>query len=53
MRVVEIKLKNVRPVVCPAGKKNCIGCSYKMTVGLLLRGNEPVVICNYKEEEEK
>lgn len=53
MRVVEIKLKNVRPVVCPAGGKNCIGCPHKMTVGMLLRGKEPVVICGYEEAEEK
>lgn len=50
MRVVEIKLKNVRPVVCPVGGKNCIGCPHKMTVGMLLRGKEPVVICGYEEE---
>lgn len=52
MRVVEIKLKNVRPVVCPISTKNCIGCPYNMSIGLLLHGREPIVICGYEEEEE-
>ena len=51
MRFVEIKLKDVRPAVCPSGAKNCIGCPYNMSIGLLLRGKEPVVICGYEEEE--
>ena len=53
MRVVEIKLKDVRPVVCPISTKNCIGCSYNMSIGLLLGGREPIVICGYDEEEEE
>ena len=53
MRVVEIKLKNVRPVKCYASVKNCIGCPYNMWIGLLLGGREPIVICGYDEEEEE
>lgn len=53
MRVIEINLKDVRPIVCPAGGKNCIGCPFNMAVGLLLRGKEPVVICGYEEEEKE
>lgn len=52
MRLVEIELKDVRPIVCPTSTKNCIGCPYNMSIGLLLRGTEPVVICGYKEKEE-
>ena len=52
MRLVEIKLKDVRPIVCPTSTKNCIGCPYNMSIGLLLRGTEPVVICGYEEKEE-
>lgn len=52
MRVVEIKLKDVRPIKCPASTKNCIGCPYNICLGLLLRGREPIVICGYDEEEE-
>ena len=53
MRVVEIELKDVRPIKCPTGTKNCIGCPYTMWVGLLLQGRNPVVICGCDEEEEE
>lgn len=52
MRVVEIKLKDVRPIVCPASEKNCIGCPYNIRIGMLLGGIEPIVICGYEEKEE-
>lgn len=52
MRLVEIKLENVSPIKCPASVKNCIGCPYNMSIGLLLGGREPVVICGYEEKEE-
>ena len=52
MRGIEIELKDVRPIKCSASTKNCIGCPYNMSIGLLLRGTEPVVICGYEEKKE-
>lgn len=52
MNLVQIEVKNAYPEVCPINKKNCVGCKYNISIGLLALTKPLYVLCGYKKEEE-